>query len=121
MIRILKREFTALLSDRINGMDAKCCALLSAQYGNEGKKKLINKYLPKYDVCGKFNNGLHFPNRVKEDDFAFNILPAGVLYYHCMCLIGNGVIINPPALLEELKKLEGMHISFKDRLLISHG
>lgn len=77
--------------------------------------------LPDYQVCGKFSNGFHFRDRARQDELSFDVLPTGIIYQNCTCLIGNGVLVHFPTLLEEVKRVQGMGISIKDRLFIGNG
>ena len=99
-------------------------AVIDAQWGDEGKGKMVD-YLTKkenIDIVVRYqggNNAGHTVVKGKEKH-ALHLLPSGILYQNKTCVIGNGVIINPAILLEELKQLESRVGKNHARLLISH-
>ena len=95
-------------------------AIVGAQWGDEGKGKIVDFFCEKYnpDVvirCQGGNNAGH--TIIKEDGskIVLRLLPSGVLNPKILNIIGHGVVLDPVTLLEELKNFEGI----KDRLLIS--
>ena len=99
-------------------------AVIGAQWGDEGKGKMVD-YLTKkenIDIVVRYQGGNNAGHTVvvKGKKYALHLLPSGILYKNKTCVIGNGVIINPAILLEELKQLESRVGKNHARLLISH-
>lgn len=96
--------------------------VLGAQWGDEGKGKVVDLLALNSDVvcrCQGGNNAGHTVV-VNGKEFDFHLLPSGIINQKCTSVIGNGVVIHLPGLFEELKKneLKGME-GWKDRLIIS--
>ena len=82
--------------------------VLGAFYGDEGKGKLID-YLSKnakYSV--RFSGGNNAGHTIEVDGkkFAFHLIPSGILNKDCKAVLGNGVVINPEVLIEEIENLK---------------
>eukprot|EP00940_MAST-03C_sp_MAST-3C-sp2_P002522 g2522.t1 len=106
----------------ISGFDARVCAVLGGQWGDEGKGKLADVLAAKYDVVARFNGGNNAGHTVVTPDgqkFAFHLLPCGLIYPHTQNILGNGVVVNIPALFEEGAPLDAAGISWRDRLFLS--
>lgn len=114
------RSFSSSSPD-VSGYKSKVCAILGAQWGDEGKGKLVDILAKRYDLIGRFNGGANAGHTLVVDGkkFAFHLLPCGMLYAGKRNLIGNGVVLDIPIMLSELKKLHDAGIDTKDRLLIS--
>ncbi|MGV8145399.1 MAG: adenylosuccinate synthase [Alkaliphilus sp.] len=89
--------------------------IVGAQWGDEGKGKIIDYLAKKADVVVRAQGGNNAGHTVivGEDKYSFHLLPSGVLYNGKMNIIGNGVVIDPQAFLEEIKilKLRGIDTS----------
>lgn len=101
--------------------------VLGAQWGDEGKGKLVDILAAEADVCARCaggNNAGHTivapigPERVPTK-FAFHLLPSGLINPHCTGLLGNGVVIHVPSFFEELDALESQGLDCSGRLLVS--
>ena len=102
--------------------------VLGAQWGDEGKGKLVDILSNEYDIIVRATGGANAGHTVyitsKENPaetkkFVFHLIPSGMMNENKMCVIGNGVVIHIPTLLEELDVLEENGISTTGRLLIS--
>ncbi len=102
--------------------------VLGAQWGDEGKGKLIDILSEEYDTIVRATGGanaghtIHLPdteNPGQTKKFIFHLIPSGMLHEKTVSVIGNGVVIHFPTLYEELQILEDNQITTKDRLLIS--
>ncbi len=102
--------------------------VLGAQWGDEGKGKLIDILSEEYDIvvraAGGANAGhtiyLQDPeNPEKKNKFVFHLIPSGMLNDNCICLIGNGVVLHLPTLMEEIELLKQSNIETNNRILIS--
>jgi len=97
------------------------CAVLGAQWGDEGKGKLVDILAAKYDFIARFNGGANAGHTLVVGDkkFAFHLLPCGMLYDGKVNVIGNGTVIHLPTMFKELEALEAGGIYARDRLKIS--
>ena len=96
--------------------------VLGSQWGDEGKGKLVDLLVGKYDIVARSaggNNAGHtiVVNGVKYD---FHMLPSGLVNPNCQNLIGNGVVIHVPSFFQELENLESKGLTdARGRLFIS--
>ncbi|MDO8649546.1 MAG: adenylosuccinate synthase [Candidatus Peregrinibacteria bacterium] len=94
------------------------CAIIGAQWGDEGKGKIVDVLAAHYDViaraCGGANAGHTIVVGGKKH--VFHLLPAGSLHEGKPVLLGAGMVIHLPTLLEEIHTLEAAGISIRDRL-----
>ena len=97
--------------------------LVGSQWGDEGKGKIVDILSEKYDYVTRFQGGANAGHTVEIGDkkYILHLIPSGILRKEVKCVIGNGVVIDPKALLEEIKLLEENDISVKGRLFISHN
>ncbi len=97
-------------------------ALVGGQWGDEGKGKVIDVISEDFDVVVRYQGGENAGHTVKIDGKShfFHLMPTGALRGDKICVIGNGVVINPETLIREIKSLEEQGISIRDRLYISN-
>jgi len=95
--------------------------VLGAQWGDEGKGKVIDIFSEKMDYIVRYQGGNNAGHTVVigEEEFILHLVPSGILHKGKICVIGNGVVIDPKALLEEIDMLAKKKISVKGRLFIS--
>lgn len=98
-------------------------AVLGTQWGDEGKGKIVDMLARKKSIQAvvRYQGGNNAGHTVvvKDEKHAFHLLPSGILYPKKTCVIGNGVIINPQVLLEEINVLEKKLGQQHAQLLIS--
>lgn len=96
--------------------------LLGAQWGDEGKGKITDHLARTAHVVARWNGGDNAGHTVvwAGRTFKFHLLPSGILYEHATCIIGNGVVLNPKTLLNELDRLHEQGFATA-RLVISGG
>ncbi len=96
--------------------------VVGIQWGDEGKGKIVDLLTEKADVVARFQGGNNAGHTlvVGGEKFIFHLIPSGILHESKMCVIGNGVVIDPFILLEEMESLErrGVRVT-PDRLKIS--
>ena len=94
--------------------------LIGAQWGDEGKGKVTDFLAEKADIVVRYQGGNNAGHTVVvgEEEFKLHLIPSGILYPEKICIIGNGVVIDPAVLLEELKYLAERGIN-TDNLRIS--
>ncbi|MBN2572021.1 MAG: adenylosuccinate synthase [Ignavibacteriales bacterium] len=95
--------------------------LLGAQWGDEGKGKIVDILSDRYDIVVRSQGGANAGHTIEFGDkkFVFHLIPSGILRDNVICVIGNGVVIDPNALLEEIQFIKSNNISINNRLLIS--
>ena len=96
-------------------------AVLGAQWGDEGKGKIVDFLARDVDLVARFSGGNNAGHTVINDqgEFKFHLVPCGVFWPRAMNVIGNGVVVDPDALLEEITGLQRRGIDLTDRLLVS--
>lgn len=99
--------------------------VLGAQWGDEGKGKLVDILSKDFDLVVRATGGANAGHTVYVNEgeetkkFVFHLLPSGVLYSHITSVIGNGVVLHIETLFEELEALEKLGYSVESRLKIS--
>ena len=96
-------------------------AVLGAQWGDEGKGKIVDLLTPKFSVVARYQGGHNAGHTVyvQGKKFVLHLIPSGILHPGVTCIIGNGVVIDPQALFAEVDKLAGLGVDVGDRLIIS--
>jgi len=97
--------------------------ILGAQWGDEGKGKVIDIFTRKVDFIVRYQGGNNAGHTVviDNDEFILHLIPSGILHKRKICVIGNGVVIDPKALLDEIKALKSRKIDVDGRLLVSES
>ena len=87
-------------------------AVIGAQWGDEGKGKIIDELAGEVDYVVRYQGGGNAGHRVVfgDQEFAFHLVPAGILWPNVTCVIGNGVVVDPRALLDELETLRKLGV-----------
>ena len=95
-------------------------AIIGSQWGDEGKGRIVDLLSNRVDMVVRFQGGNNAGHTVVKgnDQFKLHLIPSGILYPDVICVIGNGVVLNPEVLIEELDNLESKGIS-TDNLRIS--
>ncbi len=95
--------------------------LVGAQWGDEGKGKIIDVLTERADIVVRTQGGNNAGHTVYlgKNKYVLHLIPSGILRKNKMCVIGNGVVIDPVNLVEELKGLAKLGIKVKHNLLIS--
>jgi adenylosuccinate synthase len=96
-------------------------AITGLQWGDEGKGKIVDLLTPEHDVVVRYNGGANAGHTVVVGDqkYALHLMPSGILAPGIQCVIGNGVVVDPVKLLEEIDSLETRGIEIDGRLFIS--
>jgi len=97
--------------------------LVGSQWGDEGKGKIVDILSDRYEIVARYQGGANAGHTIVIDDkeYILHLIPSGILREGRECVIGNGVVIDPNALLDEIKFLEGNGINIKGRLFISQN
>ena len=94
--------------------------VIGAQWGDEGKGKIVDWLSNKADIVVRFQGGNNAGHTIviKDKKIALSLLPSGVLRKGKIAIIGNGVVIDPKALIDEIKKIRKSGISITPKNLI---
>lgn len=98
--------------------------LIGAQFGDEGKGKIVDLLAEKSDYIVRYQGGNNAGHtvEVKGEQFILHLIPSGILHLGKKCVIGNGVVVNPASLLEEMEYLKSKGIRVDEtNLFISEG
>ena len=95
--------------------------LVGVQWGDEGKGKIIDVLTEEADIVVRSQGGNNAGHTVEigQEKFVLHLIPSGILRAGKKCVIANGVVIDPVALVKEIEGLEARGIKLKNRLLIS--
>jgi adenylosuccinate synthase len=90
--------------------------VVGAQWGDEGKGKMVDYLSQNSDLTVRFQGGDNAGHTVINEYgiFKFHIVPCGIFNRNCTCLVGTGMVVNPDVLLEEIDALESMGIYTKN-------
>lgn len=95
--------------------------IVGLQWGDEGKGKIVDYLSEKADVIARFQGGHNAGHTVVINDnkFILHLIPSGILYGNKICIIGNGVVIDPQSLIEEINGLRARGIKVDRNIFIS--
>ena len=96
-------------------------AVLGAQWGDEGKGKIVDLLTPRFDIVARYQGGHNAGHTVYVNGtkFVLRLIPSGILHPGITCVIGNGVVVDPLALFAEVDELSKSGIEVGDRLIVS--
>lgn len=97
--------------------------LVGSQWGDEGKGKIVDLLSENFEIVTRYQGGANAGHTVEIGDkqYILHLIPSGILRENVICVIGNGVVIDPTALLDEIALLEKNGIKVDGRLFISHN
>ncbi len=97
--------------------------VLGTQWGDEGKGKIVDLLTDKADAVVRFQGGHNAGHTliINGHKTVLHLVPSGILREGVDCYIGNGVVVEPEALLTEIKQLEEAQVDVKSRLKISRA
>jgi adenylosuccinate synthase len=96
-------------------------AVLGAQWGDEGKGKIVDMLTPRFSAVARYQGGHNAGHTVYVEGrkFVLHLIPSGILHPGVTCIIGNGVVIDPQALFKEIDDLVRMGVTVDGRLIVS--
>ena len=99
----------------------KSVIIIGTQWGDEGKGKVVDMLTDRVDAVVRFQGGHNAGHTVVIDgeQTILHLIPSGILRADTACFIGNGVVVSPEALIEELEMLEAKGVPARERLRIS--
>jgi len=97
-------------------------AILGAQWGDEGKGKIVDLITPRFSIVARYQGGHNAGHTVYVGGrkFVLRLIPSGILHPGITCVLGNGVVIDPAALFAEIDELIGAGIDAGKRIVISY-
>ena len=95
--------------------------LIGAQWGDEGKGKIIDVLAGQVDIVVRYQGGNNAGHTVKigDEHYVLHLIPSGILRDDQICVIGNGLVVNPSALLDEIAEVEAAGKKVQGRLFVS--
>ena len=110
----------SLAGGRDTTLTGTCTAVVGLQWGDEGKGKIVDLLAADHDAVVRYNGGANAGHTVVVGDqkYALHLVPSGILYPGVMAVVGNGVVVDPEKLLEEIGALEARGVS-TERLVVS--
>ena len=107
----------------IEDFDEQVAVVLGTQWGDEGKGKIVDILAKQYDIVARAQGGSNAGHTIYNDEgkqFKLHLIPSGILNEKTQCVIGNGVVVNLPGLLDEIQGLEENGIyDVKERVVVS--
>jgi adenylosuccinate synthase len=97
--------------------------IVGAQWGDEGKGKIVDVLTEKADIVARYQGGHNAGHTVviNNTKFVLHLIPSGILHKNTVCIIGNGVVVEPDALIKEITDLKKRGIKVSNNLLISRN
>ncbi|MBI2430250.1 MAG: adenylosuccinate synthase [Ignavibacteriales bacterium] len=97
--------------------------IVGAQWGDEGKGKIVDMLSEDIDIVARYQGGANAGHTVciGDKNYVLHLIPSGIFHKHVKCVIGNGVVIDPVALMEEIKMVQSFGVKIDGRLFISHN
>lgn len=98
-----------------------CSIVLGAQWGDEGKGKIVDMYSSQADVVVRYQGGHNAGHTVwvKGEKYVLRLIPSGIIHKNTLNIIANGVVVEPESLLNEINELKKRGINFDGRFFIS--
>lgn len=97
--------------------------IVGAQWGDEGKGKVVDLLSKEANYVIRYQGGANAGHTLKFDDqeVVLHLIPSGMFNGDATCIIGNGVVIDPIALVQEIEQVEAMGVNLKEKLKISES
>ncbi len=97
--------------------------IVGAQWGDEGKGKIVDLLSDDLDIVARYQGGANAGHTVciGDKNYVLHLIPSGIFHKHVKCVIGNGVVIDPIALMEEIEMVKSFGVKIDGRLFISHN
>src|SRR6202042_2115979 len=96
--------------------------ILGAQWGDEGKGKVVDLFSERFDIVARYQGGHNAGHTVRIGDskFVLKLIPSGILRPGKRAVIGNGLVVDPAALMQEIEMLEAAGLRVLGNLFISN-
>ncbi len=110
------------LRDQFEGRIVGNLVIIGAQWGDEGKGKIVDILARDADLVVRYQGGSNAGHTVinERGTYVFHLIPSGILYKGTTCVIGNGVVVDPGSLIEEMDHLQSKGITIGKNFAVSH-
>ncbi|MCP2520033.1 adenylosuccinate synthase [Candidatus Aminicenantes bacterium AC-335-B20] len=97
--------------------------IVGTQWGDEGKGKIVDLLTTAFDIVARYQGGHNAGHTVfvKGKKIVLHTIPSGILHPEKLCIIGNGVVIDPKAFFNEIDELKKFGVQIDDNLIVSKG
>lgn len=97
--------------------------VIGTQWGDEGKGKIVDLLASEMDIVARYQGGANAGHTICWGDktFVLHLVPSGIFHENVTCVIGNGVVIDPVAVMEEIRMIRDLGYDVDGRLIISHN
>jgi adenylosuccinate synthase len=97
--------------------------VVGSQWGDEGKGKVVDLLSPDADVVARYQGGANAGQTISwgDEEFVLHLVPSGIFHEDTTCVIGNGVVLDPAAVMDEIQTIRNLGYEAEGRLLISHN
>ncbi len=97
--------------------------VIGSQWGDEGKGKIVDLLSENVDIVARYQGGANAGHTIcwGDETFVLHLVPSGIFQKDVTCVIGNGVVIDPVAVMEEIRMIKDRGYEVEGRLLISHN
>lgn len=111
------------MSENSTTIGSPCSAVVGMQWGDEGKGKIVDLIAPQHDAVARYNGGANAGHSVvvKGQRFSLHLIPSGILYPSKLAVIGNGVVLDPDKLQEEIDGLRSRGIDASGLIVSSRA
>ncbi len=98
-------------------------AIIGLQWGDEGKGKITDLLSPEFEIIARYQGGNNAGHTVyvNGQKIVLHLIPSGILHADKLCIIGNGVVVDPQAFFRELDELKSLGIHNEQNIMISRG
>jgi adenylosuccinate synthase len=97
--------------------------VIGSQWGDEGKGKIVDLISQDVDIVARYQGGANAGHTIcwGDETFVLHLVPSGIFQKNVTCVIGNGVVIDPVAVMDEIRMIKELGYEVEGRLLISHN
>lgn len=97
--------------------------VIGSQWGDEGKGKVVDLLSQDVDIVARYQGGANAGHTIcwGDETFVLHLVPSGIFHAGVTCVIGNGVVLDPVAVMEEIRQVQDLGYDVEGRLLISHN
>ena len=97
--------------------------IIGSQWGDEGKGKIVDLISEEVDIVARYQGGANAGHTIcwGDEEFVLHLVPSGIFRENVTCIIGNGVVIDPVAMMEEIDMIKNLGYKVDGRLLVSHN